>query len=121
MVQQQFKNNDLEMPRILLSSKCQEYCCSRNVIVPVLENPASNLCEGCPKKQTCITWTSKNTKLLLELYSLKKDNFRNPKTQKKILWREISDAMINKGYEKITPDYAHKKFTNFKARYTIIK
>lgn len=44
------------------------------------------------------SWTRKNTKLLLQSYSDRKNQFQDPKIKKKILWSQIVKEFKIKGY-----------------------
>lgn len=66
-------------------------------------------------------WTVKATKLLLELYKERKENFRDPKTKKRNLWTEIVNEMDKNGYKNLTEDILDRKLRNLKKTFRTIK
>lgn len=65
-------------------------------------------------------WTNKTTKLLLQKYYERKDNFRNPKIKKKLLWMEIVKEFKTIGYN-VNEDLLDRKMRNLKQSYKSIK
>lgn len=65
-------------------------------------------------------WTNKTTKLLLQKYYERKDNFRNPKIKKKLLWMEIIKEFKTIGYN-VNEDLLDRKMRNLKQSYKSIK
>lgn len=66
-------------------------------------------------------WTLKATKLLLELYKERKENFRDPKVKKRNLWRQIVHEMEKNGYTNLTEDTLDRKLRNLKKTFRTIK
>jgi len=60
------------------------------------------------------SWTTKGTKLLLELYRERKDKFRDPKIKKRNLWTEIASEMSKGGYRYLSEDALDRKLRNLK-------
>lgn len=69
--------------------------------------------------ENCIC-TRQNTKLLLERYAEKKNDFRNPKIKKRTLWEEIKQDFASKGYN-VTIDMLDRKMRNMKHTLKVIK
>ncbi|EFN86471.1 hypothetical protein EAI_04618, partial [Harpegnathos saltator] len=67
-------------------------------------------------------WNNKSTKLFLESYKERKEQFRNPKIKKKLLWLGIAQVLKVNGYtDENMVDILDKKMRNMKRSYKIIK
>ncbi|KYN19765.1 hypothetical protein ALC57_07918, partial [Trachymyrmex cornetzi] len=60
------------------------------------------------------------TKLFLQAYFERKEQFRDPKVRKKSLWTQICNVMSNKGYN-VDEDTVDRKMRNLKKTYRTIK
>ncbi|XP_024868196.1 uncharacterized protein LOC112452303 [Temnothorax curvispinosus] len=65
-------------------------------------------------------WTRQKTKLLLECYANRKNDFRNPKLRKRTVWEEIKQDFAKKGHC-ITIDMLDRKMRNMKHTYKTIQ
>ncbi|XP_011859381.1 PREDICTED: uncharacterized protein LOC105556880 [Vollenhovia emeryi] len=66
------------------------------------------------------TWTKQATKLFLEAYFEKKEQFRDPKIRKKSLWIQMCNTMLEQGYN-VNEDILDRKMRNMKKTYRTIK
>lgn len=66
------------------------------------------------------SWTRENTKLLLQSYSDRKNQFQDPKIKKKILWSQIVKEFEIKGCY-VLEDILDRKMRNLKQTYKNIK
>lgn len=65
-------------------------------------------------------WSNPAIKLLLNSYLEEKENFRDPKFKKAILWQRIAKKMMASGYN-LSSEACDKKFRNLKVTYKTIK
>ncbi|XP_018307723.1 uncharacterized protein [Mycetomoellerius zeteki] len=72
------------------------------------------------EKVSVFTWTKQATKLFLQVYFERKEQFRDPKVQKKSLWTQICNIMSNEGYN-VDEDTLDRKMRNLKKTYRTIK
>ncbi|EFN83520.1 hypothetical protein EAI_10399, partial [Harpegnathos saltator] len=67
-------------------------------------------------------WNNKSTKLFLESYKERKEQFRNPKIKMKLLWLEIAQVLKVNGYtNENMVDILDWKMRNMKRSYKTIK
>ncbi|CAL1678838.1 unnamed protein product [Lasius platythorax] len=78
------------------------------------------VCIAEEKKVSTFTWTKQATKLFLQAYFEKKEQFRDPKIRKKSLWTEICNIMSEQGYN-VNEDAVDRKMRNMKKSYRTIK
>lgn len=75
----------------------------------------------CLDAATQFRWNMQRTKLLLEAYSERKQQFRDPKIKKKLLWHDIVQIFTEHGYTNVDEDLLDRKMRNMKRSYKTIK
>lgn len=98
-------------------------------IVVSVSTDAENIAEELPEKLeeqllrddkniiSSVEWSHKMTLLLLELYRIHLDEFKNNKIRKKTIWGQIALGLEEAGYGSLTWRACAKKFYNLRSTY----